>query len=387
MPTLADAERETASRVGPFFAMTASAGTADAVVVNALRSSGPVGGYEGLYLLRREATQADDRVRTVERFDATGGSLIVDFPYTGPAAPGEPFELHHLHPDLQLLADVRAALRRCYLIDTLAVTPPAAAVAAVVGPTTAGAARTIVVEVPASDGHTGSAGTTGDGWQPVPPLLLRAPAVPPGVLSSRAGVTAPLLGGGPVAVVDLTAQAFWLTTTRQVLAIASDGVALPAAGRYGDPSAGGWTCAASRGHLYLGIPAGVPLDGITVRAYRDAFGLVDDLDDPAGPADDDAELAVPLDYVCAFAHAEAWRRHRDRLEASAAEGRFATQAEASAEATRCAALYADFLFRPQTERGDRPGSPWGNGAKTSQLGLGGSGALAGAVVNMNDPYA
>jgi hypothetical protein len=51
-----------------------------------------------------------------------------------------------------------------------------------------------------------------------------------------------------------------------------------------------------------------------------------------------------------------------------------------------ASIYADFLFRPQTERGDRIASPWGLGKHTSPSGLGGSGALAGAVVNQNDPY-
>jgi hypothetical protein len=135
------------------------------------------------------------------------------------------------------------------------------------------------------------------------------------------------------------------------------------------------------------VPGGIALDGLTVRAYRDAFGLVNDVDTPEGPTADDDELAVPLDYACAFGHIEAWRRHRDRLEAAAAEGRFASQSEASTEATRVASLYADFLFRPQTERGDRIGSPFGAGSSGSVNGLGGTGALTGAVVNTNDPYA
>ena len=161
-------------------------------------------------------------------------------------------------------------------------------------------------------------------------------------------------------MVDLTAQAPWLTANRQLLGVAVDGAVLPPAGRYGAPS-GGWTCYTTRGHVYLAIPGGVPLDGLSVRAYRDAFGLVDDADAPEGPTDDDDVLAVPLDYVCALAHAEAWRRHRDRLEASAAEGRFATQDEAAAEVTRVASMYADFLFRPQ-HRAGRPGRPALGGA-------------------------
>ena len=151
-----------------------------------------------------------------------------------------------------------------------------------------------------------------------------------------------------------------------MLALTSGGQTLAPAGRYGEANTGGWTCYASRGHVYLGVPGGVALDGLTVRAYRDAFGLVDDADAPEGPIDDADELAVPLDYACAFGHIEAWRRHRDRLEAGAAEGRFASQSEASAEATRVASLYADFLFRPQTERGDRIGAPFGTGEWSGQ---------------------
>jgi hypothetical protein len=318
--TLADLEREVASRLGPFAALTATGGTADSLVVAGMRSTAPLGGYEGLWLLRRGAVVPDDRVRTVDRLDGPSGSLYVDFPYAATPTAGEPFELHHLHPDLQLRADVLAGLRRCYLPDVVALLP-----------------------APEPSDATGAA------------------------------------------AVDLTAQAFWLTAPRQVLAVTAAGAAVPAGGRYGRPTAAGWACYASRGRLYLGVPAGVPPDGLTVRAYRDAFGLVDGLDAPAGPLDDDDELAVPVDYAAALGHIEAWRRHRDRLEASAAEGRFAGQNEAAAEATRVASLYASFLFQPQQERGDRIASPWGSGSTSS--GLGGSGALAGAVVNINDPYA
>jgi hypothetical protein len=324
--TLAEVERETAARLGPFWAFTASGGTADTVTVAELRTTAPLGGYEGLYLLRREATQATDRGRTVDRVDGTSGGLVVDFPYTGPAAAGEVVELHHLHPDLQLLVDVHAGLRRCYLLDTLLVDAP--------------------VAVAPPGGYPGAVAT----------------------------------------VLDLTAQAFWLTSPRQVLAVTSGGALVPAAGRYGSPSSNGWTCWASRGTLYLGVPGGVPTDGLTVRAYRDACGLVNGADAPDGPLLDDDLLSVPLDYAAALAHIEAWRRHRDRLEAAAAEGRFPTQEEAAAEATRCASRYASWLFQPQQERGDRVASPWGTGSSSSGSGLGGTGALQGAVVNQNDPY-
>jgi hypothetical protein len=371
--TLADVERETASRLGPFFDFVATGGTPDSAVVAGLRSTAPLGGYEGLWLLRRDVALPDDRVRTVARYDGPTGSLYADFPYGGSPAAGERIELHHLHPDLQLFPDVLAALRRCYLLDTLTVLPPApppeAYAVGVVG-------RATIHEV--SDGWVVN-GTNGNG--------ANGPTYSPPSPSLR--VTGPVTyaDGGATSVVDLTAQAFWLRDPRQILAVTSGGVTLPSTGRYGDPSHGGWTCYSARGHVYLGIPSGIPLDGLTVRAYRDAFGIVNGADAPGGPVfDGDAdELAVPLDYVCAFAHIEAWRRHRDRLEASAAEGRFASQNEASVEATRVASLYADFLFRPQTERGDRIASPWG-GSGGSVNGLGGSGALTGAVVNQNNPY-
>lgn len=376
--TLADVEREVASRLGPYWAFEATGGSSESVAVATLRSTGEVGGYEGLYLLRRDAIRPNDRVRTVDVFDGPAGALRVDFPYEDTPVAGEPIELHHLHPDLQLFADIQAALRRCYLLDVLSVIPPPDPSASQTQ-----APRATIYAVPVNGNGNGWVVTNGNG--------ANNPGYPPpssnAVLSSMAGVTdRSSLPGQPAAIVDLTAQAFWLTDTRQILAVTSGGLVLPACGRYGDPSGDGWTCFSARGRVYLGIPAGVSLDAITVRAYRDAFGLVNGVDTPGGPQADDDELAVPNEYVCAFAHIEAWRRHRDRLEASASEGRFASQVEASAEATRVASIYADFLFRPTTERGDRIMSPWGTMVRPSANGLGGHGALAGAVVNQNDPY-
>jgi hypothetical protein len=306
---------------------------------------------------------------------------------------GEAIELHHLHPDQQLLADVRAALRRCYLLDTLAVTPPAGTFETIVTITPSG--RTTIREVNGLE--NGDPG----GWLVVPgngfPNGNGAPFLPGPADNGPTGVAqrvaldwgalaqATPRGTPPGAVVDLTVQAPWLTTTRQLLGVAVDGTALPPAGRWGSPTAGGWTAYTSRGHVYLGIPPGVPLDGLSVRAYRDGFGLVNGVDSTTGPSADADQLAVPLDYVAAFAHVEAWRRHRDRLEAAAAEGRFATQTEAAAEATRVASIWADFLFRPSTERADRPVTPWGNEPGANPAGLGGTGALAGAVVNQSPP--
>ena len=348
VPTLEAAERETASRLGPFYWLEASGGTESTVVLAGARSNAPVGGYEGLWLLRRQAVRPNDRVRTVDRVDGPSGSLVVDFPYEDHAVAGEPIELHHLHPDHQLRRDVLAALRRCYVLDVAEVPPPGAPLTEDVR-----AARAVVTEVGQENG---------DPW-----LVLSARATAGGTGTPAggdlvSGFAEPALQSGGPTVVDLTAVAFWLTAPRQVLAVAVDGTVIPQVERWGRGGANGWSAYTNRGRLYLVVPAGATAaitESLRVRAYRDAFGVVNGVDDPRGPLEDGDELCVPVEYAAALAHAEAWRRHADRLEASAAEGRFATQEMASVEATRVASKYADFLFRPQTERGDAIASPWG----------------------------
>ena len=375
-PTLEAAEREAASRLGPFYWLEASGGTASTVVLAGARSNAPVGGYEGLWLLRRQAVRPNDRVRTVDRVDGPSGSLVVDFPYEDHPVAGEPIELHHLHPDHQLRRDVLAALRRCYVLDVAEVPPPGA-------PTTSGdprAARAVVTEV------GGYGQENGDPW-----LVLSQNGWGNGHANGYAngrdivsGFVEPALQSGGPTVVDLTAVAFWLTAPRQILAVAVDGTVIPQVTHWGRSGAGGWSAYSNRGRLYLVVPAGATAaitESLRVRAYRDAFGVVNGQDDARGPLEDGDELCVPVEYAAALAHAEAWRRHADRLEASAAEGRFATQEMASVEATRVAAKFADWLFRPQTERGDVVASPWGASSGGSVNGLGGYGALAGAVVN------
>ena len=60
-----------------------------------------------------------------------------------------------------------------------------------------------------------------------------------------------------------------------------------------------------------------------------------------------------------MSHAELWRIARDRLEAVAAEGRQATQAEAAAEATRVAVANAPWLFESGAIRTRPRGPPVG----------------------------
>ena len=86
-----------------------------------------------------------------------------------------------------------------------------------------------------------------------------------------------------------------------------------------------------------------------------------------------------------MAHAELWRIARDRLEAVAAEGRQATQAEAAAEATRVAVANAPWLFESGAIRRDRVGPLWGlHGAGWSTARAGLPASLTGAVVNGPD---
>ena len=308
----------------------------------------------------------NDRVRTVDRVDGASGSLVVDFPYEDAPVAGERVELHHLHPE-QLRHDVLAALRRCYVTDLAEVPPPGASATASSAAPLEGGQRAVVTEI-----------RNGDPWL----VLPRTNGWNGGGLVST--YAEPVLQSGGATVVDLTAVAFWLTAPRQVLGVAVDGVLLPQVGRWGRAGHGGWGAYSNRGRLYLVVPAGATqaiTESLQVRGYRDAFGVVNGMDDPRGPLEDQDELCVPVEYAAALAHIEAWRRHADRLEASAAEGRFATQEMAAAEATRVASKFADFLFRPATERGDVIASPWGTPAGGTVNGLGGYGALAGAVVN------
>lgn len=131
MPTLADIEQEVAARVGPYLRVTASGGSLLGVTVPALRSNAELGGWEGMYLLRRgylesgapaAGHQADDRERTVRVYSAINGLLEVDRPWVSAPVEGEVIELHHLSPAYELRPAVQRGLWRCYLVERLTVT-------------------------------------------------------------------------------------------------------------------------------------------------------------------------------------------------------------------------------------------------------------------------
>jgi len=127
-PTLSQIEVELARRVGPFQFLTAdpqspTSATPSYVIVPMLQSTIDQDLVTHLYLLRRgvlgdgTATPAPippyDRVRMVYSVDASNGRVVPDRPWQQTPYPFEQFEVHHMHPDYELLPAVQAGLRRC----------------------------------------------------------------------------------------------------------------------------------------------------------------------------------------------------------------------------------------------------------------------------------
>ena len=298
--TLADVERATAARLGPFFDLQATGGAPDSVTAPAVASTLPQGGYEDLYLLRRQATQAADRVAQVARTDPPTGQLFVDRRYADSVPPaGERVELHHLPPET-LRRAVRLGLRRTWLREG----------------------------VPLADDPAAGAGA--------------APVVP------------------PTGAVDLTALTGWLTLPEQVLSVTDDRALAPEAG-WDAVMAGGRTYLVLRGGAPNTNADGTAR--FTVWARRQQFAFVNGAFAPDGPTADDDRLAGPLELLAAAGHIEAWRIARDKLEAAAAEGRMPSQPEAAQEFTRMTVLTCPRLWRPNGRLGARDaarvGPLWG----------------------------
>ena len=137
---LMEIEQEVARRTGPFRLIEVTnpqsgeppgpASTTTQVVAHRLLSSMTVGGYEDMFVLRRgrfvDGTRlplagqpfvADDRIRTVARYDPANGVLEVDRPYSYAPYDGEEVELHHLEPEAELRPAVLGGLRRCFVVD------------------------------------------------------------------------------------------------------------------------------------------------------------------------------------------------------------------------------------------------------------------------------
>lgn len=129
--TLADIERETAYRLGPFIWETAASGSTGSVIITAFRSSlSALDNVQDLYILRR-GFNADgtavvgfnsaDRIRLVASIETSTGAVTPDRSWANAPAAGESIEFHHLHPQRELRKAVLEGLKRCYSYDTTSI--------------------------------------------------------------------------------------------------------------------------------------------------------------------------------------------------------------------------------------------------------------------------
>lgn len=131
--------------------------------------------------------------------------------------------------------------------------------------------------------------------------------------------------------IDLTAQYPWLTDTWQLRAV-----------RYGwlQPyQRAPWDSHVQAGHLILTGTYGwyLPM-AVWIDVWRPAWSRVNGEDSDTGPTNDDDVLDVNLDYAASAGHIEAWHLFPAKLEAAAAGGLQATQAQAATEFTRQALM-------------------------------------------------
>lgn len=126
--TYAQLQQAVARRTGPFFqaaqdSTTPTTSTATSAIMPTLKSSAILGGPENLFLVRRAATNPNDRVRGVLSFDSATGRVIVDANWGTPMAPSEQADFVHLHPEQELKPAVMAGLARCFFADTVGIDP------------------------------------------------------------------------------------------------------------------------------------------------------------------------------------------------------------------------------------------------------------------------
>lgn len=130
--TLADIERETAIRLGPYARATVGSDNSDLnFAINKRKTSLDIGGYENLYVLRRGYMTSgapiggfvdDDRVRIVVTFTHDDGLFEMDRTYTNAPVEGEDVEFHYLDPENELRPLVLSALSsEVRLMDRFAV--------------------------------------------------------------------------------------------------------------------------------------------------------------------------------------------------------------------------------------------------------------------------
>lgn len=128
---LMDVEQLLAERCGPYYREASGpSSTTGLVQIPTLASSIDSGEFSDLYVLRRGRDDAggaivgvttDDRIRQISEVNLAQGQFVVDRPYAVAPASGEIIELLALHPERELRRAVKAGLKRCYLLDRLAV--------------------------------------------------------------------------------------------------------------------------------------------------------------------------------------------------------------------------------------------------------------------------
>jgi hypothetical protein len=283
--TLAELERQTARRVGPYYEaildqQVPSTANFQTVFIPSLQSTVEQDLVTNLWLLRRgvdwqrNSVTVDpaDRQRLVAIYDAAQGEVTVERPYSVIPAAGEVVEFHHLNPDLELRVVVRNGLRRCFFEDRFN------------------------------------------------------------------------LGTGYIYEADLTAALPWLTDEHSIDRVQ---VAPFPSGFYSSPWDLPFEVFGQGGHVCIRLNTGGMgpfYGGVLVTLYRPHFSWVNDADAPNGPTQDADTLDVDMDYAAAAAHIEAWHSFPARLQAAAAGGLQATQAMAALEFSRQSLIW--FPQRP-----------------------------------------
>lgn len=274
--TLADIERATARRVGPYYQMfldrqLPTTSTLDTLLLPALRSTVEQDLVTNLWVLRRGIDyqgglidiDPTDRQRLVANYAAERGAVTVDRPYSVVPSAGEVVEFHHLDPEQELREVVRAGLRRCLFEDRYN------------------------------------------------------------------------LGQGYFYEADLTAALPWLDDLNMVKRVQVG--PYPSNGFGGGPCDVPYTVFGECGHIWVRVASygGSPYyGGLLLTVHRPHFNWVNGADTTTGPTRDSDTLNLELDYAAAAAHIEAWHLLPAKLQAAAAGNLQATREQAAMEFSR-----------------------------------------------------
>jgi hypothetical protein len=276
--TLADIERATARRVGPYYQsfldrQVPSTASFETLLLPALRSTVEQDLVTNLWLLRRgvdwqgASVTVDpiDRQRLVAIYDAARGAVTVDRPYSVAPASGEVVEFHHLDPEHELREVVRAGLRRCLFEDRFQ------------------------------------------------------------------------LGAGYIYEADLTSVLPWLDDVNMVKRIQVAPYPSGFPGPSGGPCDIPFEVFGQAGHVWVRVSGadGAPFyGGLFLIVHRPHFSWVNQTDTVGGPTQDADILEVDVEYAAAAAHIEAWHVLPAKMQAAAAGNLQATREQAAYEYTR-----------------------------------------------------